>query len=52
MADAIGPDDSVPTNRPAMAAPVHSGKRRFACRASKTDPAIVQAIVTANAPMA
>ena len=30
MAEAIGPDDSVPTNRPAMAAPVHNGKRRLA----------------------
>ena len=51
MAEAIGPDDSVPTNRPAMAAPVQSGNRRLACRASKTEPAIVQAIVTAIAPM-
>ena len=42
----------MPTKLPAMAAPVHSGKSRFACRASKTDPAIVHAIVTPIVPTA
>ena len=47
-ARATGPDSRVPTKLPAIAAAVHSGNRRFACRASKTEPAIVQAIVTAD----
>ena len=41
-----------PTKLPAIAAPVHSGNRRLAWRASKTDPAMVQAIVTPKAPTA
>ena len=36
-ARATGPDSSVPTKLPAIAAPVHSGKRRLAWRASNTD---------------
>ena len=51
-ARATGPDSSVPTKLPAMAAPVHSGKSRFAWRASNTDPAIVHAIVTPIVPTA
>ena len=45
---ASGPAARVPTKLPAIAAPVHSGNRRLACRASKTEPATVQAIVTAD----
>ena len=37
-----GPAMSVPRKLPAMAAPVSSGKRRFAWRASKAAPATVQ----------
>ena len=37
---------------PAIAAPVHSGNSRLAWRASKTEPAIVQAMVTPMAPTA
>jgi len=51
MTWATGPDSRVPTKLPAIAAAVHTGNRRFACRASNTDPAIVQAIVTPTAPM-
>ena len=49
-ARATGPDRSVPVKLPAIAAPVHSGNRRLAWRASNADPAMVQAIVTPNAP--
>ena len=35
-----------------MAAAVHNGNSRLACRASRDEPATVQAIVTASAPAA
>ena len=49
---ATGPDARAPTKLPAIAAAVHSGKRRFAWRASKVEVATVQPIVTAVAPAA
>ena len=49
---ATGPEARVPTKLPAIAAPVHSGNRRFAWRASKTEPATVQEIVPAMVPEA
>ena len=51
-ARAAGPDSSVPTKLPAIAAPVHNGNRRLACRASNTDAAIVHTMVTEMAPTA
>ena len=41
-----GPAASVPTKPPAIAALVHSGKRRFAWRASRAVAAIVQTSVS------